>query len=71
MPTKKVGGSIMKQEEKINTKEMAAFFRVDAQTIRRGLCVCGHYMGIRPKKLANGRLLWPKVEVLRVLGMEN
>jgi hypothetical protein len=27
------------------------------------LCVNGHYLDIVPKKLPNGRLLWPEAEV--------
>ena len=56
----------MEQEELLNTKETAACFRVDANTIRRSLCVNGHYLGIKPKKLPNGRLLWNAVEIRKI-----
>lgn len=52
----------------INTKEFAAMVRVEPQTIRRALCVNGHYLGLKPLKLPNNRLLWPKSEALQVLG---
>jgi len=46
------------KDTKISTKEFATKLRVDSQTIRRGYCVNGHYMGLKPVKLPNGRLLW-------------
>jgi hypothetical protein len=58
------------KHESLNTKEFAELVRVESQTIRRGYCVDGHYMGIKPVKLPNHRLLWPKDEALRVLGAE-
>jgi len=42
-----------------STEEFAEKLRIKANTIRRGLCVNGHYMGLRPVKLANRRLVWP------------
>jgi hypothetical protein len=60
----------MEHNESLNSKEFAATVRVEAQTIRRSYCVNGHYLGIKPLKLPNGRLLWPKTEVLRVLGAD-
>ena len=60
----------MEHIESINTKEYAGLTRVDSQTIRRSYCVNGHYLGIKPFKLPNGRLLWPRDEVLRVLGAD-
>jgi len=52
----------------LSTRELAVCFRVEAQTIRRAYCVNGHYMGLKPLKLPNGRLLWPRAAVYRVLG---
>lgn len=51
----------------ITTREFAAFFRVEAATVRRSHCLNGHYMGVRPIKLPNNRLLWPEAAVIRVL----
>lgn len=56
--------------ESLNTKELADLTRVESQTIRRSYCVNGHYMGLRPWKLPNGRLLWPKAEALKVVGAD-
>lgn len=60
----------MEHKESLNTKEYATLTRVDPQTIRRSYCVNGHYLGLKPFKLPNGRLLWQKAEVLRVLGAD-
>jgi hypothetical protein len=52
----------MQQEKKYcSTEEFSEKFTVKADTIRRGLCVRGHYLGVKPIKLPNGRLLWPNV----------
>jgi hypothetical protein len=48
---------------KISTEELAARLLVKEQTIRAGLCRDGHYLGLRPVKLANRRLLWDADEV--------
>lgn len=57
----------MTNEERLKTKELAKLFGVESDTIRRGYCVNGHYLGLKPLKLSNRRLLWPKAEALRVL----
>ena len=41
-----------------STDEAAAVLKVRPQTIRAGLCRDGHYMGLRPSRLPNRRLLW-------------
>ena len=43
---------------KLDTTEAADRLRVRPQTLRRALCLNGHYLGLRPTKLPNGRLLW-------------
>jgi hypothetical protein len=48
---------------KLSTEEIAAALRLRPQTIRAGLCNNGHFMGLRPVKLPNGRLLWDAAEV--------
>jgi|APIni6443716594_1056825.scaffolds.fasta_scaffold2748399_2 hypothetical protein len=45
------------------TDMFAAANRVKGQTVRARLSQTGSYFGIRPLKLANGRLLWPDVQV--------
>lgn len=51
---------------KLSTEEMAARFRVAEQTPRASICRLGHWMGMRPVKLPNGRLLWDAAEVERL-----
>lgn len=58
---------VITRPKKLDTAEAAAVLRVKPQTIRRGLCMDGHYLGLRPVKLANGRLLWDAVELDRVI----
>jgi hypothetical protein len=55
---------------KLITEELAAALRIVPQTIRAGLCRNGHYLGLRPTKLPNGRLLWDAAEVARLTGGE-
>ena len=59
--------------EKIDTKELADLLRCKPDTPRRALCIQGHYMGLRPIKLPNGRLLrllWDREEVERLMNGE-
>lgn len=43
----------------INTEEFAARNLVKPESVVARLCRTGSYFGVRPEKLANGRLLWP------------
>ena len=43
----------------IPTSAFALRFGVKPDTVRRNLCVAGHFMGLKPLKLPNQRLLWP------------
>ena len=45
----------------IPTSAFASRFGVKPDTVRRNLCVSGHFMGLKPLKLPNSRLLWPDV----------
>lgn len=45
------------------TNVAAAAFGVVPHTLRVSICLRGDYLGIRPVKLANGRLLWPADQV--------
>ena len=54
----------------LSTEELAAALCIQPQTIRRSLCVQGHYLGLRPTKLPNRRLLWPADAVARLLAGE-
>jgi len=51
---------------KLSTEEAAAKLRAAPQTPRASLCRLGHWMGMRPVKLPNGRLLWDAAEVERL-----
>ena len=51
---------------KITTEEMAGLLRIVPQTARAGLCRNGHYLGMRPVKLPNGKLLWDSAAVERL-----
>ncbi len=51
----------------LTTDAAAPCLGVKPQTMRRGYCVDGAYMGIKPLKLPNGRLLWPVEEIKRLL----
>ncbi len=45
------------------TDEAAAILGVMPHTLRAGMCRAGHYLGLKPIKLANRRLLWPAAKV--------
>lgn len=55
---------------KITTEEFATALRNRPQSIRAGLCRNGHYLGLRPVKLPNGKLLWDAAAVERLLSGE-
>ena len=55
---------------KLSTEELAAVLRIAPQTPRAGLCRNGHYLGMRPVKLPNGKLLWDAAEVERLISGE-
>ena len=56
--------------EFLTTNQLARALGVQGATVRRGLCVDGHYMGLRPVKLPNKRLIWPVDAVLTLRGEE-
>lgn len=51
----------MRPDRKIQTKELADRFGYQPATIRRHLCTKGHFFGLQPLKLPNGRSLWPDI----------
>lgn len=57
-------------QHKLSTEEAAARLRAAPQTPRASLCRLGHWMGMRPVKLPNGRLLWDAAEVERLASGE-
>jgi hypothetical protein len=58
------------EPELLNTKEFAEIFRVKTETVRHGLCLDGHYLGLKPLKLQNGRLLWSKTAALQMVAID-
>ncbi len=55
----------------ITTREAAPMLGVEDETMRRGLCINGHYLKIKPVKLPNRRLLWPLADIKKILEGEN
>ncbi|MDP3478150.1 MAG: hypothetical protein Q8R88_00160 [Desulfoprunum sp.] len=55
------------QKQYIPTNQFAARFGVKSDTVRRNLCVKGHFLSMKPLKLANGRLLWPDTTPERLI----
>jgi hypothetical protein len=51
------------QKYELSAEQFAALNQVKPQSVRARLCRTGSYFGIRPLKLANGRLAWPAVQV--------
>lgn len=56
----------------LGTADLAALLRskglnIKPASIRRAHCVKGEYLGITPRKLPNGRLVWPGDAVRRLL----
>jgi hypothetical protein len=46
-----------------SAEQFAALNQVKAQSVRARLCRTGSYFGVIPRKLANGRLAFPCVQV--------
>lgn len=57
-------------QNNLSTEELARAFLVKPETVRSSYCREGHYFGLRPTKLPNGRLLWPADAMTRVTGKE-
>ena len=51
----------------ITTAKLAELLGCKPDTVRRSLCTKGHYLGIRPVKLPNNRLMWPLKDVAQIL----
>ena len=62
--------TVINRPRKLDTAEAAAVLRVKPQTLRRALCLQGHYFGMRPVKLPNGRLLWDAADLDRLTAGE-
>lgn len=51
------------EEFPLSCEEFARLNKIKAQSVRARLCRFGSYFGIKPKKLVNGRLAFPAVQV--------
>lgn len=51
----------------IPTKEFAKIVHVEGGTVRRAYCINGHYMGLKPVKLPNNRLLWSESDAMKLI----
>lgn len=49
----------------LDTDEFADLQRVKGQSVRARVCRTGSYFGVRPLKLANGRLAWPNLQLAK------
>ena len=50
----------------ITTEQLAGLLHLKAQSLRAALSREGHYFGLRPRKLPNGRLIWPDDAIQRL-----
>lgn len=62
--------NVITRPRKLDTAEAADRLRIRPQTLRRALCLQGHYFGMRPVKLPNGRLLWDAADLDRLTAGE-
>ena len=62
--------TVINRPRKLDTAEAADRLRIRPQTLRRALCLQGHYFGMRPVKLPNGRLLWDAADLDRLTAGE-
>lgn len=62
--------NVITRPRKLDTAEAADRLRIRPQTLRRALCLQGHYFGMRPVKLPNGRLLWDSADLDRLTAGE-
>jgi len=51
------------QQTHVTTKQLSKMLGVNTDTIRRGLCVNGHYLGLKPVKMPNRMLMWPVANI--------
>lgn len=52
---------------KLSTDELASLAKIMPQSIRASVCRHGHWLGLRPIKLRNRRLLWDATEAAKML----
>lgn len=54
-------------QQNLTTEQLAEAIHGQPSSIRTRLCKTGSYYGIKPKKLPNGRLLWPAEAVISLI----
>ena len=62
--------NVITRPRKLDTAEAADLLRIRPQTLRRALCLQGHYFGIRPRKLPSRFLAWPADAIDRLTAGE-
>lgn len=62
-------GASRRAAQMLTTEDLAIELCVKPQTIRASLCRSGHYMGMRPLKLPNRRLLWESEKLQSILAV--
>lgn len=62
--------NVINRPRKLDTAEAADRLRIRPQTLRRAMCMQGHYYGLRPTKMPSGRLLWDAADLDRLLNGE-
>jgi len=53
------------------TTELAEKIGIQATSIHRRVCVSGSYFGLRPTRMANGRLQWPDDSVEQLMALKS
>lgn len=54
----------------LSTEQLAATPHLKPQSLRAAICRSGHYFGLQPRKMLNGRLLWPADSLERLQSPE-
>ena len=67
MENSHLAASSVRPAAKLSTEALAAKFSAQPQTPRASYCRHGHWMGMIPTKLPNGRLLWDESEANALL----
>ena len=57
-------------ENFITTTELATLLRVKPQSVRRALCLKGHFWGLKPTKMPGGALRWDMDQARALLAGE-
>lgn len=52
----------------LTTIQLAQQLHLEPATLRKRYSQEGHYFGVRPRKLRNGRLIWPFDSCERLMG---